>query len=240
MIDLYYFPTPNTWKITIMLEECELPYRIVPVNTRTGEQFNPAFLKISPNNRVPAIIDDDCDSGPIHIFESGAILQYLADKTGRFLPRDTVGRMDVLQWVYWQVGGLGPMSGQYNHYRVAAPDNAYALARYRAELGRLFAVMNRRLADREHLAMAYSIADISCWCWISLHELQQMSLAEFPHLSAWFYRLDARPAVRRGHSVGRDLATFSPLTEAAKTILYGQSADTVRLAGCEINPEEPK
>lgn len=228
MIDLYFFPTPNTWKISIMLEECGLPYRIVPVNTRKGDQFRPEYLKISPNNRVPAIVDHDTDGEPLSIFESGAILVHLAEKTGRFMPSDPRGRSQVLQWLFWQVGGLGPMSGQYNHFRSAAPGEAYALDRYRRELSRLFAVMDRRLTDREHLADAYSIADIACWGWASLHEMQEMPVDEFPHLVSWLERVGARPAVRRGRAAGAEIARDAPMTEDARQLLYGQSAATVR------------
>jgi GST-like protein len=204
MIELYYFPTPNTWKISIMLEECGLPYSVKPVNIGAGEQHEPSFLAISPNNRVPAIVDLDGPGGePVSIFESGAILVYLAEKTGRFLPQGAA-RSDVLQWLFWQVGGLGPMAGQAHYFRTAEEKVPAALARYVKETARLYGVMNKRLADRDYLANDYSIADIACFGWIWFHNYQGQDLADFPHLAAWFGRVSDREAVQRGKLVGID------------------------------------
>jgi len=206
-IDLYYWPTPNGWKISIMLEECELPYSMRPVNIGKGQQFEPAFLKISPNNRVPAIVDPDGPGDkPIAIFESGAILQYLGRKTGKFYPEKERERVEADQWLFWQVGGLGPMAGQANHFRHYAPEQIkYAIDRYTNEVHRLYGVMNRRLGDREYLAGKYSIADIASWGWIASHHLQGQNLDAFPSLKAWFDRIAARPAVQRGFALGREL-----------------------------------
>ena len=206
-IDLYYWPTPNGWKISIMLEECELPYSMRPVNIGKGQQFEPGFLKISPNNRVPAIVDPDGPGDrPITIFESGAILQYFGRKTGKFYPEKERERVDVDQWLFWQVGGLGPMAGQANHFRHYAPEQIkYAIDRYTNEVHRLYGVMDRRLADREYLAGKYSIADIASWGWIVSHQLQGQNLDTFAHLKTWFDRVAARPAVQRGFALGREL-----------------------------------
>ena len=209
MIELYYFSTPNTWKIAIMLEECGLRYTLKPVNIQTGEQHQPSFLAISPNNRVPAIVDlDGPDGKPLPIFESGAILVYLAEKTGKFLPGGAA-RSDVLQWLFWQVGGLGPMAGQAHFFRNAETPNPAALERYVNECARLYGVMDRRLADRDYLAVDYSIADIACFGWIWFHNLQGQDLALFPNLSAWFARLSARDGVKEGRLVGIDLVPES-------------------------------
>ena len=202
-IDLYYWPTPNGWKISIMLEECRLPYNIVPVNISTGEQFDPKFLAISPNNRMPAIIDPDGPGGqPISIFESGAILQYLGRKTGMFYPADERARVEVDQWLFWQVGGLGPMAGQCGHFRNYARERiAYAIDRYTDEVSRLYRVMDRRLADRAFLAGDYSIADMACVGWVGGWHKQGQDIAAFPNLKRWLETLRARPAVRRGKAV---------------------------------------
>ncbi|MCE9521552.1 MAG: glutathione S-transferase N-terminal domain-containing protein [Alphaproteobacteria bacterium] len=206
-IDFYYWPTPNGWKISIMLEECELPYVMRPVNIGKGEQFEPGFLKISPNNRVPAIVDPDGPGDkPITIFESGAILQYFGRKTSKFYPEKERERVDVDQWLFWQVGGIGPMAGQANHFRHYAPEQIkYAIDRFTNEVRRLYGVMNRRLEDREYLAGKYSIADIASWAWVVSHQLQGQNLDEFPNLKAWYDRIAARPAVQKGHAVGREL-----------------------------------
>jgi GST-like protein len=227
-IDLYYWPTPNGWKITILLEELGAPYRIIPVNITTGEQFKPEFLQISPNNRMPAIVDPSpLDGGePIAIFESGAIMQYLAEKHGQFLPRERRAKYDVLQWLYWQMGGLGPMAGQAHHFRQYAPQPIeYAIERYTNEVNRLYGVMNIRLKDREFLAKDYSIADMACWPWVSLYERQGQDLNEFPHLRRWYETIKARPAVQKGRAVGEELrGQYSPTDEQARKILFGQRA----------------
>jgi GST-like protein len=213
MIDLHYWPTPNGWKISIALEEMELPYRVVPVNIGRGEQFEPAFLEISPNNRMPAIVDHEPAGGgdPPAIFESGANLIYLADKSGRFLPEDIRGRSDVLQWVMWQMGGLGPMLGQHGHFKLYAPEKVpYAIERYRKEAERLYGVLDKRLEGREFICDAYSIADMMCWPWIITYKSQGLDLGAYPNVRRWYDALKERPALRRGYDVGREvkMATF--------------------------------
>ncbi|HVV66117.1 MAG TPA: glutathione S-transferase N-terminal domain-containing protein [Rhizomicrobium sp.] len=229
-IDLYYWPTPNGWKISIMLEECRLPYRLVPVNIGKGEQFEPAFLKISPNNRMPAIVDPNGPGGrPISVFESGAILQYLGRKTGRFYPLDERKRVAADEWLFWQVGGLGPMAGQANHFlNYAKEGNDYARQRYVDEVHRLLGVMNKRLADRRYLAGAYSIADMACWGWvISASRVYKLG-EEFPHVKAWRDKIGKRPAVERGFALGRALREAQNADpraqEEARKILFGQRA----------------
>jgi GSH-dependent disulfide-bond oxidoreductase len=199
-IDLYYWPTPNGYKISIMLEECRLPYRMIPVNISKGDQFKPEFLAISPNNRMPAIVDPDGPGGkPISIFESGAILQYLGRKTGKFYPAAERARIEVDQWLFWQVGNLGPMAGQAHHFRLYAPEKLpYAIERYTDECNRLYGVMNKRLADREFLAGKYSIADMASVGWSSRWERQGQDIAQFPHVKRWLETMLARPAVHRG------------------------------------------
>ena len=210
MIDVYFWPTGNGKKITIMLEECGLAYNVIPVNINKGDQFKPEFLAISPNNKMPAIIDHDAPGGPLSIFESGAILQYLAEKTGRLLPKDVRGKYDVLAWVYWQVGGLGPMAGQAHHFLRYAPQQIeYAMHRFRSEVARLYAVMDRQLAAHEYLAGAYSIADIATWPWVVRYEWQGQDLRDFPNVKRWFEVVGARPAVVKGAAVGQDLANFA-------------------------------
>ena len=227
-IDFYYWPTPNGWKISIMLEECGLPYLVHGVDIGAGEQFEPAFLAISPNNRMPAIVDPDGPDGePISVFESGAILQYLAGKTGRFGGQSARERVVVSEWLYWQMGGLGPMAGQANHFRNYAADKIpYAIGRYTDEVNRLLGVMNRRLAELEFLAGPYSIADMACVGWARGWKRYGQEISDFPHLARWLDTVLARPAVQRGIALeipGRrhhDLAT----DEAARRILFGQRA----------------
>ncbi|MDA5194165.1 glutathione S-transferase N-terminal domain-containing protein [Govanella unica] len=227
MIDLYYWPTPNGWKISIMLEECGLPYTMIPVNIGAGDQFKPDFLKISPNNRMPAIVDHEAVGGPLSIFESGAILTYLAEKTGRFLPTETRARFDVLQWLFWQVGGLGPMAGQLGHFKNYAADPIpYAIQRYENEYNRLLGVMDHRLADREFLAGDYSIADMASWPWVRSHERLGQALDEFKHLKRWFDGIAAREPVQKAIEVGKDLRR-SAMTDEEKKILFGQTAASV-------------
>jgi GST-like protein len=230
MIDLHYWPTPNGWKISIMLEETALPYRVVPVNIGRGEQFRPEFLAISPNNRMPAIVDHDPPGGgaPISVFESGAILLYLAEKSGKFLPADLRGRYEVTQWLMWQMGGLGPMAGQAHHFRQYAPEKIqYGIDRYTKEVNRLYGVMNKRLADRPFLAGDYSIADMAAYPWVVPFKNQGQDLAEFPHLQRWFEAMGARPAVGRGMAVGQELRNAGPMDEEAKKVLFGQTAKSV-------------
>jgi len=199
-IEFYYWPTPNGWKISIMLEECGLPYKMIPVNIARGEQFKPEFLAISPNNRMPAIVDPEGPGGkPISVFESGAILQYLGRKTGKFYPAGEKKRVEVEEWLFWQMGGLGPMAGQMNHFRRYAPEKIeYAINRYTNEVRRLYGVMNKRLEKRDFLAGEYSIADIACFGWARIWERQGMNIDEFPHFRRWLERVAARPAVQRG------------------------------------------
>jgi GST-like protein len=225
MIDLYFWPTPNGKKISIFLEEANLPYKLIPVNIGRGEQFRPEFLAISPNNRMPAIVDHAPKDGgePISVFESGAILLYLADKVGKFIPPDLRGRTEVIEWVMWQMGGLGPMLGQTHHFRNYAPDKIpYAVDRYTNEAHRLYGVLNGRLKDRAYIAGQYSIADMASWPWIN-PEGQGQSFDEFPHLKRWHDEVKARPAVEKAVQVGAELRTAG-LDEKARAILFNQRA----------------
>ncbi|MCV3765563.1 glutathione S-transferase N-terminal domain-containing protein [Rhizobium sp. TRM95796] len=228
-IDLYYWPTPNGWKITVMLEELEAPYQIKYINISKGEQFEPSFLAIAPNNRMPAIVDHDGPGGaPISVFESGAILQYLGRKFGKFYPADERARVEVDQWLFWQMGGLGPMAGQAHHFRNYAPEKIqYGIDRYTNEVNRLYGVMNKRLADRDYLAGDYSIADMACIGWVIPYKNQGQDLDDFPHLKAWFERLHQRPALLRGIAVGKEererQANLAEDKEAQK-VLFGQRA----------------
>lgn len=229
MIDLHYWPTPNGWKISIALEETGLPYQVIPVNIGRGDQFKPEFLAISPNNRMPAIVDHDPPGGgaPIAMFESGAILLYIAEKTGKLMPSDLRGRYEVTQWLMWQMGGLGPMSGQANHFRVYAAEKIpYAIERYLNEVRRLYGVMDKRLADRAFLAGEYSIADIASWPWVTAHERLEVSLDDFPNLKRWFELLGARPAVAKGYALRRELRSPQPSDDEAKKWLFGQKPQT--------------
>ena len=236
MIDLYYWTTPNGHKITMFLEEAGLPYRLLPVAIGRGEQFKPEFLKISPNNRIPAIVDQaPIDGGaPIALFESGAILQYLADKTGCFIPQDLRGRNQVLQWLYWQMGGLGPMAGQNHHFSQYAPEPVpYAIERYVKETSRLYGVLNKQLGEmaalgHDYIAGDYSIADMACYPWIVPHERQRQKLADFSHLQAWFDRVRARPATQRAYARALEINNQPVMDEAAKKVLFGQDASTVK------------
>ncbi|MBI3528189.1 MAG: glutathione S-transferase N-terminal domain-containing protein [Betaproteobacteria bacterium] len=231
MIDLYYWPTPNGHKVTIFLEETGTPYRILPVNIGAGDQFRPDFLRISPNNRMPAIVDTaPVDGGPpVSVFESGAILVYLAEKSGKFLPKDLRGRFEVLQWLFWQMGGLGPMAGQNHHFTQYAPEKLpYAIDRYVNETSRLYAVLDKRLADREFVAGDYSIADMAAYPWIAPYQRQQQNLDDFPNLKRWFESIQARPAVVRAYEKGKAINTKPTIDEKSRSILFGQTAATVR------------
>ena len=228
MIDLYYWPTPNGWKISIMLEECGLEYRLVPVDIGRGDQFKPEFLAISPNNRMPAIVDHDVEGQPVSVFESGAILMYLAEKTGRFLPVEPRARIEVMQWVFWQVGGLGPMAGQLGHFTNYAPEKIeYALNRYGDEYNRLLGVIDKQLAGRDYLCGDYSIADMASWPWVVVHERINQSLDEFPRVKAWDARMQARPAVAVGKDLGKELRRPLEKDEEARRIMFGQTAASV-------------
>lgn len=232
MIDLYYWPTPNGHKITIFLEETGLPYRIVPVDIRKGDQFKPDFLKIAPNNRMPAIVEQEPAGGgaPVSLFESGAILLYLAEKTKKFIPSEIHGRAEVLQWLFWQMAGLGPMAGQNGHFNVYAPEKLpYAITRYVNETNRLYGVMDKRLADRPFLAGDYSIADMACYPWVVPHKAHGQKLEDFPHLKRWFDEIAARPAVKKAYEgVAPAYSSSKPMTDAERKILFGQTAATVR------------
>jgi glutathione S-transferase len=229
-IDLYFFPTPNGWKISIALEEMGLAYNMIPVMIGAGDQFKPEFLKISPNNRMPAIVDPDGPDGkPISVFESGAILQYLARKTGKFYGKNERQRVAVEEWLMWQMGGLGPMAGQAHHFRGYADEKIpYAIDRYTNEVNRLYGVMDRRLEGREYLADEYSIADMACWGWVFPYERQGQDLADFPNLKDWFERVGERKAVKAGFAMGlelfKDLASDSDEAKKAKKVLFGQKS----------------
>jgi GST-like protein len=231
MIDLYFWPTPNGYKPLMFLEETGVPYRIVPVNISTGEQFKPDFLKIAPNNRMPAIVDHEPTGGgaPISVFESGAILLYLAEKTGKFIPTDLRGRVQALEWLFWQMGGLGPMAGQNHHFALYAPEKIpYAITRYVNETNRLYGVLNKRLADSAFVAGAYSIADMASYPWVVPHERQGQNLDDFPHLKRWFEEIKARPATLAAYEKGKAINTSPTVTEEARKILFGQTASVVK------------
>jgi len=226
-IELHYWPTPNGWKIAIMLEECGLPYEVRPVNIGKGDQFQPTFLAIAPNNRMPAIVDPEGPGGKsISVFESGAILQYLGRKTGKFYPTDERKRVAVDEWLFWQVAGLGPNTGQAGHFRNYAPGNAYGVKRYTDEVHRLLGVMNRRLADRLFLADDYSIADMACIGWVIAAARIDGMIEDFPNVKAWMERLRARPAVTKGLETGKQLREAQlndpKAQETARKILFGQ------------------
>jgi GST-like protein len=224
VIDVYFYPSPNGLKIAIMLEECGLPYRIAPVNILRGEQFAPEYLRINPNNKIPAVVDYDAPGGPLPVFESGAVLMYLAEKSGRFLPQDTRGRYTALQWLFWQVAGLGPMAGQAHHFRAFASEVVpYGIKRYTDEVNRLYGVLERQLTGREYLADEYSIADMACWPWVVPHERQGQRLEDFPNVHRWFEAMRARPGVKRGYDKGHERMADAE----AYQYLYGQTAETL-------------
>jgi GST-like protein len=227
MIDLHYWTTPNGHKITMFLEETGLPYRIIPVNIGKGDQFKPEFLKISPNNRIPAIVDNNPKDGgaPISVFESGAILLYLAEKTGKFIAPEIRGRVEVLQWLFWQMGGLGPMAGQNHHFGTYAPEKlTYAIDRYRNETNRLYGVLNKRLADRPFVAGDYSIADMAAYPWIVPYERQGQKLEDFPNLKRWFETIRERPATKRAYERAAEINTTPSVNPDSAKILFGQTA----------------
>lgn len=227
MIDLYYWPTPNGHKITLFLEEAELEYTIKPVNIGAGDQFKPEFLAIAPNNRMPAIVDHQPQglAQPLSLFESGAILLYLAEKTGKFIPADLAGRNDVLQWLFWQMGGLGPMAGQNHHFSQYAPEKIpYAIDRYVNETNRLYGVLNKQLGKREFIAGDYSIADMACYPWIVPYANQGQKLEDFPHLQRWFEQIAQRPATIRAYDQAKPFTGKPVVTEESRKILFGQRA----------------
>lgn len=230
-IQLYYWSTPNGHKITIFLEEAELDYQIHPVNIGQGDQFKPEFLKISPNNKIPAIVDTVPDDGgeAISVFESGAILLYLAEKTGKFLPSNLRTRKIVTEWLFWQVAGLGPMAGQNHHFgQYASEKIPYAIERYVKETNRLYGVLNNQLAGKDYIAGEYSIADMACYPWIVPHTKQQQNLDDFPCLKSWFERMAARPGVIRAYEQGKTVSSNPTVTAESKKILFGQTATDIK------------
>ena len=232
MIDFYYWPTPNGHKISIMLEECGLEYRVREVDIGAGDQFAPEFLAISPNNRIPAIVDTDT---AVSVFEGGAILVYLAEKVGRFLPTDTTQRFEVLQWLFWQAGGLGPMAGQLSHFvNYVQEDVPYAHRRYTNEYDRLLAVMDVRLRNRDFLAGDYSIADIASFPWVLPYRRLGNDLDNFPNLRRWFDTLKERPAVQRGVNLGKGWRRNEAKNEKARAMMFDQNAETVRKAAADL------
>jgi GST-like protein len=231
MIELYTWPTPNGHKVHIMLEETGLPYEIHPIDIQRGDQFKPDFLKISPNNKMPAIVDTDGPGGKrLSVFESGAILLYLAEKTGKFLPKDVAGRYEAIQWLMFQMGGIGPMLGQAHHFRQYAPEKIqYAIDRYTNEAKRLYGVVNRRLADREFIAGDYSIADMAIYPWLQPYERQGQNIEDFPHIKRWFATMGARPAVQKGMQVLSDKRRTGPMDEQAREMMFGKTQYQVRV-----------
>ena len=226
MIDLHYWPTPNGHKITMFMEEVGVPYRIVPVNIGAGEQFKPDFLRIAPNNRMPAIVDTEpADGGaPLSVFESGAILQYLAEKTGQFIPPEGRGRTEAMQWLFWQMGGLGPMAGQNHHFVQYAPERIpYAMDRYIGETNRLYGVLNKRLEGRD-----YTIADMACYPWVVPHERQKQDINAFPNLKRWFDAIASRPATVRAYEKGKEISEAAVVTDESRKILFGQTSKPAR------------
>ncbi|MDE2362676.1 MAG: glutathione S-transferase N-terminal domain-containing protein [Hyphomicrobiales bacterium] len=233
MIDLHYWPTPNGHKITMFLEEAGLAYSIHPVNIGAGDQFRPAFLAISPNNRMPAIVDHRPSDGgaPVSVFESGAILVYLAEKTGRFLPTDPRAKAKAMEWLFWQMGGLGPMAGQNHHFNIYAPEKIpYAIDRYVRETNRLYGVLNRQLAGRDYIAGDYSIADMAAYPWIVPWKRQSQNIDDFANLKRWFDRVAERPGTQRAYEAGKKIQMQRPedLTDEQKKMLFGQTASVVR------------
>ena len=234
MIDLYYSPTPNGWKISIMLEECEMDYQVIPVNLGKGDQFTPEFLKISPNNRMPVIVDHEniIDGKPMSIFESGAILMYLGEKAGKFFPQKSPEREKVLEWLFWQVGGLGPMAGQVSHFVNYAPnfpgDHSYSEERYKNEYDRLLGVMDRILNEREYLAGDYSIADMASFPWVTAYKRYEVNLDLFANVRRWFDAIKARPAVRRGIDVGKEARNFGEgISKESLKTMFKQDAKSI-------------
>ena len=234
MIDLYYAPTPNGWKITIMLEEAQIDYKVIPVNLGAGDQFKPEFLKISPNNRMPVIVDSDGPGGKeISIFESGAILMYLAEKSGKFFSQSEQERIRVLEWLFWQIGGLGPMAGQVSHFVNYAPnfpgDHSYSEKRYKNEYDRLLGVMDMVLEEREFLAGDYSIADMASFPWVTAYKRYEVDLDSFKNVRRWFDVIKSRPAVRKGMDVGKENRNFGKgISKESLKTMFGQDSKSIK------------
>ena len=225
MIDFYYWPTPNCWKVSIMLEECGFKYRPIPVDINTGEQFSPEFLAVSPNNRVPVIVDRGCDGPPLSVFESAAILVYLAQRSGRFIPVDDAGRRETLEWLFWQAGSLGPMAGQHSHFHNYAPGKeSYARHRYAGEYNRCLGVLERRLVDREFILGQYSIVDMACWPLVLIAPKVSQPLDEFPNVFRWRLAIKERSAVRAGVDLGKELRHSTAPTAEQREVLFNQTA----------------
>ncbi len=228
MIDFYYWPTPNGWKVSIMLEECGLDYRLMPVDIGKGEQFAPDFLAFSPNNRMPAIVDHDAQGGPMSVFESGAILMHLAERTGRFMPTDRRGLNEAREWLFWQVGNLGPMAGQLSHFvNYAEGEHPYAHQRYADEYNRCLGVLERRLEGRDYILGAYSVADMASWPWVLIAKPLGQPLDDFPNVTRWRQAVKERPAVQRGVDLGKELRRSGPPSDAERKILYNQTAASI-------------
>jgi GST-like protein len=228
MIDFYYWPTPNGWKVAIMLEECGLDYRMIPVNIGRGDQFKPEFLAISPNNRMPAIVDHDAADGPVSVFESGAILIHLAERAGRFMPQSRRGSKETLEWLFWQVGNLGPMAGQLSHFvNYAQGEHPYSHKRYADEYNRCLGVLERRLDGREFIVDDYSIADMASWPWVLIAKPLGQPLDKFPNVARWRETIKQRPAVQRGVDLGKELRRSAPPSEDERRILFNQTAQDV-------------
>jgi len=230
MLDLYVWPTPNAYKISIMLEEIGRPYKVIAIDIQRGDQFQPGFLKISPNNKMPAIVDHDAPDGkPLALFESGAILMYLAETSGKFMPKDLRTRYDVVQWLMFQMGGVGPMLGQAHHFRQYAPEKLdYAINRYTNEATRLYRVVDRRLAEAPYLAGEYSIADMAVFPWLRGYERQGQKLEDYPNLKRWYEAIDARPAVKKGLELLVEKRRTGPMDDKAKEILFGKAQYAAR------------
>ncbi len=230
MIDFYYWPTPNGWKVAILLEELGVQYRMIPVNIGKGDQFKPEFLAISPNNRMPAIVDHDVPGDPVPVFESGAIMWYLAEKAEKFLPTDLLGRKQAMEWLFWQVGNQGPLAGQLSHFVNYAPEGAgdYGRARYAREYDRCLGVLERRLEGRDYILGDYSVADMICWPWVLIANPLGASLEPFPNVTAWRNRLKQRPAVQRAVDLGKEMRRQGPPTGEERKLLFEQTAASVR------------
>ena len=229
MLDFYFWPTPNGWKGSIMLEECDLDYNLIPVNIGKGEQFKPEFLAISPNNRMPVIVDHDVDRDPISVFESGAILHYLAEKTGKFIPDSPLGRKEVMEWLFWQVGNQGPMAGQLSHFVNYADGGIdYGKKRYGNEYNRCLGVLEKRLENREYIVGDYSVVDMICWPWVLIAKPLGQSLDDFPNVSRWRKAVKERPAVQRGVNVGKEYRRSGPPSDEERKVMFNQTAQTAQ------------